>query len=281
MNADTTPRYDPIPLQSDYIATWLTLAGHAVRVWRLHSELGETAEFDKASVPPPPVSDDALTRILSVEKQIRVLRQADFDRERAFLEQSVALAEEQVKSLSERLELETQGELDDTEDLKRMQELLRQGKLTNVRVVDARRALLYSSTRRLQTASELMQMQRRIDESRRSLDKLEHQRRLNIHEELQAAELKLAEEGARLQSLRAKLDMAGVAVPRTSRQQASPAITIVRRLDMKPVAFEASIDEEIEPGDTVEVVMRGALSSTDDRLGVQVTDRSQYAQQAK
>lgn len=275
----TLPQYDPIPLQSDYIASWLTLAGHAARAWRLRTELGETAEFDKTSIPAAPVPEDALTPILAIEKQIRELRQVDFDRERTFLGRSAALAEEQIKSLSERLELETQGELEDTEVYESAKELLRQGKLTNVRVVDARRSLLYSATRRLQTASELMQMRRRLDESRRSLEKLEDQRRLGIHEELRSIELKLAQEHARLQSLRAKLDLAGIAVPRG--QEASPAITVVRRIDMKPVAFEAGYDDEVEPGDIVEVALRQGSLSTSDDLGALGIDRPQYAQSAK
>lgn len=174
------------------------MAGQAVRAWRFRTELGETAEFDKTSIPAAPVPEEALTRILATEKQIRELRQVDFDRERAFLGRSAALAEKQIKSLSERVELETQGEREDTQVYEIAKELLRQGKLTTVRVVDARRSVLFSSTRRLQTESELMQMRRRLDEARRSLEKLEDQRRLGIHEELRSIDLKLAEEHARL-----------------------------------------------------------------------------------
>ncbi len=283
MTTGTLPQYDPIPLQSDYIASWLTLAGHAVRAWRFRTELGETAEFDKTSIPAAPVPEDALTRILATEKQIRELRQVDFDRERAFLDRSAALAEEQIKSLSQRVELETQGEREDTQVYETAKELLRQGKLTNLRVVDARRSVLFSSTRRLQTESELMQMRRRLDEARRSLEKLEDQRRLGIHEELRSIDLKLADEHARLKSLRAKLDLAGIAVPRgqEASQEASPAVTIFRRIEMKPVAFEAGYDEEVEPGDIVEVALRQGSLSTGTDVGALGIDRPQYAQSAK
>lgn len=275
------PRYDPILLQSDYVASWLALAAHAARAWRLRNELGETAEFDKGSIPPSADSEGSLAHVLAGEQRIQALRQVELERERAFLEQSAALAEEQIRSLSERLDLESQGELDDTEDYKRMQAMLRQGHLTNVRVEDARRALLYSSTRRLQTASELMQMRRRLDETRRSLEKLDHQRRLGILEELQEVERKQTEENARLNSLRAKLELAGIAVPRTARREASPAITIIRRLDADPVSFEAGYDDPVEPGDVVEVAIRQTLSSPGEQLGQAVTDRSRYAQQSK
>lgn len=277
MNGDTGRRYDPIPLQSDYIASWLTLASQAVRVWRLRHELGETGEFDKSSLPPAPVSEDVLSRILVLEKDIIALRKEDIRRERAFLERSAALAEEQIKSLSERLELEKQGELDDTEEYERLQELLRKGHLTNMRVVDARRALLYSSTRRLQTAHALMQARKQLDESRRALEKLEDQRRLTIHESLQSAELKLAEEHARLRSIQAQLDLAGISVPRESENASRPYITLIRRTATNPVTFEASYDDEIEPGDIIEVVLRRSPVSTGHDLGAVNTSPPRYA----
>lgn len=281
LNTDTSQRYDPITLKSDYITSWLALAGHAARVWRLRTELGETVEFDRTTLPPAPVSEDVLTRILATEKQMRELRQEDSERERAFLERSASLAEEQIKSLSERLELEKQGEIDDTEEYDRLQELLRKGHATSVRVVDARRALLYSSTRRLQTANALMDIRKQLHESRRSLEKLDDQRRLAIQEGLQAAEPKLAEERARLQSLQAKLDLAGIAVPGHPGQEVSPSITVIRRIDMKPVALDAGLDDEIEPRDIVEVSLSNRRSSTSDHLGAMGGDRSRYAQGTK
>lgn len=280
MDTDTSQRYDPIGLKSEYIASWLALAGHAARVWRLRTELGGVTEFDRTTIPPAPVPEDVLTRILAIEKQVRRLRHEDSERERAFLERSVSLAEEQIKSLSERIELEKQGELDDTQEYERLQELLGKGHATSVRVADARRALLYSSTRRLQTADALMETRRQLDQSRRSLEKLDDQHRLTVHEGLQAAESKMVEEHARLQTLQAKLNLAGIAVPRHAGQQVSPLITIIRRIDMKPVAFEAGLDDEIEPRDIVEVAA-SRQSAASDHLGATGIDRPRFAQGTK
>jgi polysaccharide export outer membrane protein len=280
VNAGVQP-YDSIALRSDYIASWLALAGDTARAWRLRAELGEAAEFDKASVPPAPIPEDALTRIVLIEEQIRELRSVNFDRERAYLEKSASLAEEQIQSLSARIKLEAQGELDDIEEYKRMQELARKKLVESSRVVDARRALLYSSTRRLQTENELMQVRRRLDESRRSLEKLDGQRRIDIHEELQSVEMKQAEEHARFQGLRAKLDLAGIAVPSDSTREASPSIVVIRRIDMKPVVIDAEYEDEIEPGDTVEVRLdqQGLLVSRD--RGATALERPRYAQETK
>nr|PZN85938.1 MAG: hypothetical protein DIU57_05610 [Pseudomonadota bacterium] len=277
MNGEIGQRYDPIPLQRDYIASWLTLASQAVRVWRLRYELGETAEFDRSSLPPAPVPEDALSRILALEKDIIALRQEDLRRERAFLERSAVLAEEQIRSLSERLELEKQGEIDDMEEYERLQGLLRKGHMTNMRVVDARRALLYSSTRRLQTAHALMQARKQLDEARRALEKLDDQRRLAIKESLQSAELKLAEEHARLRSIQVKLELARVTVPRESENVSRPSITLIRRSGASSVTFEASYDDEIEPGDIIEVDVKKVPVSTGNNLGAIGTSPPRYA----
>ena len=46
------------------------------------------------------------------------------------------------------------------DELRRLQELFSKGNVAIMRVVDARRSLLLSSTRRLQTASQLAQVER-------------------------------------------------------------------------------------------------------------------------
>jgi len=137
--------------------------------------------------------------------------------------------------------------------------------------------LLYSSTRRLQTAHALMQARKQLDEARRALEKLEDQRRLTIHESLQSAELKLAEEHARLRSIQAQLDLAGISVPRESENASRPYITLIRRTATNPVTFEASYDDEIEPGDIIEVVLRRSPLSTGHDLGAVSTSPPRYA----
>ncbi len=150
-----------------------------------------------------------------------------------------------------------------------------------MRVVDARRALLYSSTRRLQTAHALLEARRQLAESRRSLEKLDQQRRLEINEKLQTAEMKVTEENARLQSLRAKLNVAGIAVPRQAGQEVRPSITVIRRIGTKPVAIEAGYDDEIEPRDIVEVALGQGHPAPSNELGALGADRSRYAQGTK
>jgi polysaccharide biosynthesis/export protein len=57
----------------------------------------------------------------------------------------------------------------------------------------ARRAVLLSSTRKLQTVVQVMQLKKQQDEVKRKLEQLDDQRRIELLGELQGANVKLGE----------------------------------------------------------------------------------------
>ena len=85
---------------------------------------------------------------------------------------------------------EEQGVQSDLEELQKASDLFGKGSLTSPRVTDARRAVLLSSTRKLQTSAQLLQVKKQQDESVRKLAKLDDQRRLDLLRELQEDILK-------------------------------------------------------------------------------------------
>jgi polysaccharide export outer membrane protein len=264
------PTYDALALQNEYASRWLGLAGQAVRHWRLRTELGDDAEFDAKTLPPPPVSGEPLSRILAIEEKLRESRRLEYEREAEFLERAAGLAEEEIASLAEQLKIEEQGVLDDQAEYKRAKDLLAKGKLTNTRVADARRSVLYSSTRKLQTANSLMQARRRLSEYLRDLERMEDRRRISVFEELQVTELKLAEERTRLRGVEEKLNVTGIAVPGLVEASGAADITLIRRAADGLRAIRAGYDDEVLPGDVVEVVwhQRGAVAATDIRVQI-------------
>ncbi len=259
------PNYDPIALQDEYVARWLNLAAQVARRWRLRTELGDDSDFDAETIPSSPLPEDDLSRIINTEEKLHELRQLDYKRETQFFERAADLAEEEIASLSELLKIELQGEKDDQAEYERTQALLEQGRLINTRVIEARRAVLFSATRKLQTANDLMQARRRLSEYRRELERIGDRRRIGILEELQATELKLAEERTRLRSVAEKLRIAGTAVPGGSEPSGSAEITLIRLTAEGPRTVRAGYDDEVMPGDVVEVVWRqsGAAAPTD------------------
>jgi len=72
-------------------------------------------------------------------------------------------------------------------------------------VTDARRAVLLSSTRKLQTAAQLMQVKKQQDDIARQLERLGDQRRIKLLQDLQEARTKIGQIRARLQSVGEKL----------------------------------------------------------------------------
>ena len=94
MNGDNGRRYDPIPLQSDYIASWLTGQSSSACLEAVH-ELGETGESINHH-PPAPVSEDVLPH--SGLRRHVALRKRTYGAS-ALSERSAALAEEQIKSV--------------------------------------------------------------------------------------------------------------------------------------------------------------------------------------
>jgi polysaccharide export outer membrane protein len=256
ISAPSSGTIDTLRLQSEYVQAWLGLARQAVRAWRLRAELGEAGDFDQASIPPSPISDETLSRMLSMESEIQRVRRIDVERERAFLVSAAELAEEQAASLSEQLAIETQGAEDDETEYKRTQELLKKGRTTNNRVVESRRSVLYSATRKLQTANDLMGVRRRLSEYKREIEKIDDQRRMSILEELQKAEADMAAERVRLGGIDDRLLVVGMSISGAVDRRPNPATTVIRQTVDGPVEFSVGLDDELVPGDVLEVVLR-------------------------
>ena len=66
--------------------------------------------------------------------------------------------------LSEQQKKDEEGLQSDLEDLQKTTELFGKGSLISPRVTDARRAVLLSSTRKLQTSAQLLQVKKQQDD---------------------------------------------------------------------------------------------------------------------
>jgi polysaccharide export outer membrane protein len=124
-------------------------------------------------------------------------------------------------------------------------------------VTDARRAVLLSSTRKLQTTAQLMQVKKQQDELTRKLEKLDDQRRLDLLRELQDTSVKLNEIREKLQSVGEKLQYTAMVRSQLARGAGNKAeIAIIGKGEKGQDRTIASDDTELQPGDTVEVSLR-------------------------
>jgi polysaccharide export outer membrane protein len=133
------------------------------------------------------------------------------------------------------------------EELQKASDLYGKGSITSPRVTDPRRAVLLSSTRKLQTSAQLMQVKKQRDDLSRRLEKLDDQRRLELFRELQDTSAKLKQIREKLQSVG---DEASVHC------DGSIATAIIRKAKKGQERIVASEDTELQPGDAVEVTLR-------------------------
>jgi polysaccharide export outer membrane protein len=235
----------------------LTLAREHVRVWRIKTELGETLDLDRRAIPPAPVSDATLSQIVNLEIEYRATRESDHERSKDFLRRSMQQADEHIQILSEQQQGEGEGLRADAQELQKARASYGGGNLPSPRVADARRAVLLSSTRHLQTTAQLMQVKRSRAELERELEKIDEQRRIRLLAELQDAAVKLAGERAKLQSAEEKLQLAGLPPPRASDAASKPDISVFRSSTNGTTRLMVDADSELQPGDVVEVALRG------------------------
>jgi polysaccharide export outer membrane protein len=250
------PVLDLPKLRSDYTSTWMDLAKEHARVWRIRTELGEKVAFDRNAIPAAPVSQSTLSQIVSLESEYASKRQADLEHEKDFIRRSIKQADEQVEILEEQQQKEEQGAQADAYELQRVTELLAKGALTSQRVTDARRAVLLSSTRKLQTTAQLMQVKRQSHDLSRQLEKIDDLRRIALLRELQDSSVEFASLHAKVQSIEEKLHSVGARPPRAFDAAQRADITVFRKTGSGRERLVVDDDFELQPGDVVEVALR-------------------------
>jgi len=117
--------------------------------------------------------------------------------------------------------------------------------------------VLLSSTRKLQTSAQLMQVKKQQDELTRRLEKFDDQRRLDLLRELQDTSVKLNQIREKLQSVGEKLQYTAMVRSQLVRGAGNKAeIAIFRKGEKGQERIGASEDTELQPGDAVEVTLR-------------------------
>ena len=251
------PYLESADLRSEYGSLWTELAKEQARMWRIKSELGEASQINPGVLGDGPTVRSAISEIVNAEMEYLKTKQNDYQKEKAFLQRGVRQGDDQVRVLSEQQKKEEEGFQADLEELQKASDLYGKGSLTSPRVTDARRAVLLSSTRRLQTSALLMQVKKEQDEVTRKLAKLDDHRRLDLLRELQDTSVKLNQIREKLQSVGEKLQYTAMVRSQLARGAGSkPEIAIIRNGEKGPERIVASEDTELQPGDTVDVSLR-------------------------
>lgn len=255
------PNYDAVSLRGDYVSTWLALAAQHARMWRLNGELGVEKAFDASAIPAAPVGEADFKAIVDLEVAYRKADDEDLRRQKAFLEASIAQADEHIAVLVQQQQREEEGVEVDAAEVKRSDDLVAQGTVVHSRLMDARRDLLMSSTRLLQTQAQMMQVRRQRHDLARDLELLGAERTMKLTQQLQEATLEAAADRERLRTIEQKLQAAGMQVP-SSTPNGPPAVTVYRQdASGRTVELDLGYDSTLEPGDVVEVSIASATIS--------------------
>ncbi|MGY4478408.1 polysaccharide biosynthesis/export family protein [Bradyrhizobium sp. USDA 3364] len=251
------PYLESADLRSEYGSLWTDLAKEQARMWRIKTELGETAQMSPAALSDTPIARSAISEIVNAEAEYLKTRQNDYQQEKAFLQRGVKQGDDEVRVLSEQQKKDEEGFQSDVDDLQKATDLFGKGSLISPRVTDARRAVLLSATRRLQTSAQLLQVKKQQDDFARRLVKLDDQRRLDLLRELQDTSVRLNQIREKLQSVGEKLQYTSMVRSQLARGSGSkPDIAIIRSSDKGPQRIVANEDTELQPGDTIEVSLR-------------------------
>jgi len=192
-------------LRSEYGSLWTELAKEQARMWCIKIELGEGSQLNPGTLTDAPIARSAISDVVNAETEYLRTKQSDYQQEKAFLQRGVRQGGDEVRVLSEQQKKDEEGLQSDVEDLQKTTELFGKGSLVSTRVTDARRAVLLSATRKLQTSAQLMQVKKQQDEFVRKLAKLDDQRRLDLFRELQDTSVKLNQIREKLQSVGEKI----------------------------------------------------------------------------
>ena len=254
---NSAPR-EAIELRADYTSTWLSFTKEQAHIWQIKSELGVESAVDQNVFKRAPLLQATLSDILNREAEHMKAQKANHEREKAFLQHAITQANKHITVLSDKQQKEQEGSQADERELQRVTKLFEKRVLIMPRVTQARRDLLWSSSRELETTAQLMRVKRQRNELSRSLEKLDDERRINLLRELKDASVSLNATKAKLESIEEKFQHA--TWPQAARQNnianIAPEITVFRNGENGEIRFVANGVTVLQPGDVVEVVMR-------------------------
>jgi polysaccharide biosynthesis/export protein len=240
-------------LRSAYVSLWAELAKDQTQIWRIKSELGDSDNVDQSVLLDVPLPRSKIMEIVKIESEQLTMSQADHEKQKAFLRYAIKQGEEQIAILTDQQQKEDQGVKADAAELQKTIELYGKGSLPSPRVIDARRGVLLSSTRLLQTTAQLLNVRRQQDDLQRQIQRLDDLRKMDLLRQLQEANARASSLRARLQGVAEKLQFTTTRTQLMSGDELKATIVVFRKARERITADE---DFELQPGDVVEVTLR-------------------------
>ncbi|HML28551.1 MAG TPA: polysaccharide biosynthesis/export family protein, partial [Hyphomicrobium sp.] len=226
------PLLDEADFRADYDAQWTLFATQQAKILRLKAELDGKSQFDPKLLQATPISSNKVKDIVGLEEAQLTARNNLNQKQRNYLQGAIATENDRISALSQQEDKEKLGVQADTEELERVKELFGRQTLPITRVIEARRTILLSSTRYLQTVAQRGVSERDRADLAAQLDKLPEERRQNLLTELHDTAMELDQTRSKLQALGDKLIYTGLVRSQLVRGHGGePSIRIHRRTD--------------------------------------------------
>lgn len=240
-------------------ALWIEYARTQATVARLKAELDDKPQIERRDLEAVPVGEGVNEAVFAYEQKQLAARNTDYQKEQAYLIASSAKETERAQILDQQRKAELDGLKIDTEDLERYQELFKRGAVALPNVSVARRTVLASSTRALQTSVALATVERENRDINRKLERLGNVRRMKLLEDVVVATSALAITKARLQTASAKLRFVGAVKTQLVRGfDDQIVINVTRTKNRHSAQLTVTADTELEPGDVIDILITTA-----------------------
>jgi polysaccharide export outer membrane protein len=246
---------DVFDLRSQQETLWIEYAQTLANVQRIKAEIDSASSFNvDAVLARVPVAASIRRQIVDTTSKQLEYQIADLQEQKDALAHTSDLVKKGVSVLTDKLDKENEGVAQDESDLVAMKDLYKNNTIPMTRLMDARRMAQISSSRSLQTLSELNQLQRAAYDAEEQPRKLEAQRRILLTNELQEAQDRLASLHSQLDAVADKLlYSSAVKSELSSGLKQTRNASIHRTVDGMPTPVVSDDDTVLTPGDVVEV----------------------------
>jgi polysaccharide export outer membrane protein len=197
------------------------------------------------------LTEETQAQVLAVAQKQLAAQTGLLEGERAYLQAAIQQNGQRVSVLREQQRQEQEGVDSDRAELNRIEGLAGQGAVQAVRVTEARRQLLLTSTRALETKANLATAEIRQADLARQLQRLDEERQLAALADLQIANRQASSLHAELEGMAEQIVLnTPAAAP-----GGEPAVsfTIFRNDGVQVKGTQADLELELHPGDVVEV----------------------------
>ncbi|KQT85087.1 hypothetical protein ASG48_07310 [Aurantimonas sp. Leaf443] len=249
-----------------YRDLWRQFVLAEAQTLRLQAEQDGATTIDRSAATRSPLPAATTAQIFDLEERQAAIRAQEFRASQAAVAEVIAQADRRIALLADKRRTGEEALAADEDEFRRVDALLDRGLIKAISSNAARRMVLDSSIRLLETATSLATVQRERIELGRALERLVAERGLSIAAEQQAARARLSSLRAELETAREKLlYLGGSDTLSATPGEREPAIRLVRVAYGHASVVEADLDAALQPGDVVEILRPRAVPS----LGLQ------------